>query len=204
MPPRPPPRSPNRHAERRSYLEARTYIRPRVHAISRSCLHLHAEVIIRPELHGGTRCVVYRSSRRARPRRKPGQGSISRALLILSPLVGLSSSPFLFSARSGNDGSTCIQLPRQNRIEIAPAREVVAIYINSRWWSRALMTNTRLPWPDSHGQAVVIDIFPFEALLDDFRRLQSRDLQTRERLKREAEANIFSKFFFFFFYLYLL
>lgn len=40
------------------------------------------------------------------------------------------------------------------------------------------MTNTRLPWPDS--QVVVIDIFPSEALLDDFRRLQSRDLQDRE------------------------
>lgn len=53
IPPRPPPRSSNRHAERRSYLEARTYIRPRVHAISRSCLHLHAAVIIRPGLHEG-------------------------------------------------------------------------------------------------------------------------------------------------------
>lgn len=51
MPPRSPPRSSERHAERRSYLEARTYIRPRVHAISRSCLHLHAAVIIRPGLH---------------------------------------------------------------------------------------------------------------------------------------------------------
>lgn len=50
------------------------------------------------------------------------------------------------------------------------------------------MTNTRLPWPDSHGQAVVIDIFPFEALLDDFRRLQSRDLQTRKIKAKQRQT----------------
>lgn len=86
MPPRPPPRSSNRHAERRSYLEARTYIRPRVHAISRSCLHLHAAVIIRPGLHEGRDAFVYRSSRRGPAAKKTGPGiDLSRSLFILPP-----------------------------------------------------------------------------------------------------------------------
>lgn len=63
------------------------------------------------------------------------------------------------------------------------------------------MTNTRLPWPDSHGQAVVIDIFPFEALLDDFRRLQSRDLQTRKIKAKQRQT--FPHKIIFFIYIYL-
>lgn len=65
---------------------------------------------------------------------KTGPGiDLSRSLLILSPAGRpLAVSPFLFSSPA-TTGSTCIQLPRQNRIEIAPAPgEVVAIYINSR------------------------------------------------------------------------
>jgi len=107
-----------------------TYIRLRVHAISRSCPHLHAAVIIRPGLRDAMRFIPVPSSW-ARPRRKPGQGSISRPLYP-SPSGSLPSSPRPFPARSGPGGSTRIQLPRQNRPGSLRLGEVAAIYINSR------------------------------------------------------------------------
>jgi len=112
IPSQPPPRSSSRRTERRSYLEPRTYIRLRVHAISRSCPHLHAAVIIRPGLRD--------TMRYTGPLFGPGENRArdrSRPLYLSLPPVSLPSSPFLFSARlrSGPDGSTRIQLPRQNQ-----------------------------------------------------------------------------------------
>jgi len=155
--------------ERRSYLEPRTYIRPRVHAISRSCSHLHAAVIIRPGLRDTMRYTG--PSLRARSPRKPGQGSI---LLSLSFFLSLTFRCLLSFSQLGSDPAPTDQrvfnYPDKISRDRFSTREVVAIYINSRRWSRALMTNTRLPWPGSHGQVVVIDIFLFETmLLDDFR-----------------------------------
>lgn len=91
------PRSSNQHAERRSYLDARTYIRPaRTRDISivpsSACRGNNSAGATR-----GTRCVVVYTG----PLVGSGRGenrARDRSLFILSPLAGLSSSPFLFSA----------------------------------------------------------------------------------------------------------
>lgn len=84
----------------------RTYIRLRVHAISRSCPHLHAAVIIRP----GLRDTMRYTGPLFGPRRKPGQGSISPSL---SYFLRSACRRLLSFSRPG--GSTRIQLPRQNQ-----------------------------------------------------------------------------------------
>lgn len=127
---------------------------------------------------------LYWSSLRARLQRKPGQGSPPLSFFLwLEPPIYFS----FFSARLrfGPDGSTRIQLPRQNR-DRSSIREVVAIYINSRRWSRALMINTRLPWSGSHGQTFVIDIFLFETmLLGDFRLQNCEKLLKQQRVRHQ-------------------
>lgn len=126
MPPRPPPRSSNRHAERRSYLEARTYIRPRVHAISRSCLHLHAAVIIRPGLHEGRDAFVYRSSRWGPAAEKTGPGiDLSRSLFNPSP-AGPSSRRLSFSFLGSAPATT------DQRVFNYPDK--IASRSLERWW----------------------------------------------------------------------